>query len=135
MTFVGYPAQNLIRADSLVFEWAGDSLRSWRRRQEDHSWSPKAANPEAAVVRKNSTTLMQRGPRGCTRGEVHSIQDALQLGLIGRNDTSDVANARDHRGRYGATIALAECLRRARVWRITDFPESAGEIIPHRAAG
>ena len=50
------------------------------------------------VVRKNSTTLMQRGPRGCTRGEVRSIQDAPQLGLIGRNDASDVAHARGDLG-------------------------------------
>jgi len=40
---------------------------------------------------------MQRGPRGCTRGEVRSIQDAPQLGLIGRNDASDVAHARGWR--------------------------------------
>jgi len=54
------------------------------------------------VVRKNSTTLMQRGPRGCTRGEVRSIQDAPQLGLIGRNDASDVAHARGDLGADGA---------------------------------
>jgi len=41
---------------------------------------------------------MQRGPRGCTRGEVRSIQDAPQLGLIGRNDASDVAHARGDLG-------------------------------------
>jgi hypothetical protein len=46
------------------------------------------------VVRKNSTTLMQREPGGCTRDEVHSGPGAPQLGLIDRNDVSGVANAR-----------------------------------------
>jgi hypothetical protein len=48
----------------------------------------------ASVTRKNSTTVMQRGPRGCTRGEVRSGRSVLQLGLIARSDASDVANAR-----------------------------------------
>ena len=46
------------------------------------------------VVSKNSTTFMQRGPGGCTRGEVRSGRGAPQLGLIGRNDASGVATAR-----------------------------------------
>jgi hypothetical protein len=47
------------------------------------------------VVRKNSTTVMQRGPEGCTRGEVHSGQSVPQRGLIDQNDASDVAPARE----------------------------------------
>jgi len=39
--------------------------------------------PDSTVVRKNSTTVMQRGPRGRTRGEVHSVRSAPQLGLVG----------------------------------------------------
>jgi hypothetical protein len=46
------------------------------------------------VVRKNATTLMQRGLGGDTRGEVCSGRSARQFGLIGRNDASGVANAR-----------------------------------------
>ena len=45
------------------------------------------------VVRKNSTTVKQHGPRGCTRGEVRSIQGARPLDLIGRNDASGVEAA------------------------------------------
>jgi hypothetical protein len=37
---------------------------------------------------------MQREPKGCTRGEARSGRGAPQLGLIGRNDVSGVANAR-----------------------------------------
>jgi hypothetical protein len=37
---------------------------------------------------------MQRGSRGCTRGEVRSERCAPRLGLVGRSDASDVANAR-----------------------------------------
>jgi hypothetical protein len=48
---------------------------------------------EGTVVRKNSTTVMQRGPRGRTRGEVRSVRSALQLGLIGRNDAFGVGTA------------------------------------------
>ena len=50
--------------------------------------------PKRIVVRKNCTTLMQRGPGGCTRGEVRSRRRAPRLGLVGRNDASGVANAR-----------------------------------------
>jgi NAD(P)-dependent dehydrogenase (short-subunit alcohol dehydrogenase family) len=51
-----------------------------------------------AVVRKNSTTLMQRGPRGCTRGEVRSGRSVPQLGSIGRNDAAGVGTARGDSG-------------------------------------
>lgn len=50
------------------------------------------------VVRKNSTTLMQHGPIGCTRGEVRSGWGAPQLGLIGRNDASAVVHVRANLG-------------------------------------
>ncbi len=46
------------------------------------------------VVRKNSATVKQHGPRGCTRGEVRSIRNAPPLDLLGRNDASGVGAAR-----------------------------------------
>src|SRR5271154_2396563 len=48
----------------------------------------------SSVVRKNSTTVRRRGPRGCTRGEGRSIPGALPLDLLGRNDASGVEAAR-----------------------------------------
>jgi hypothetical protein len=47
-----------------------------------------------SVVRKNSMTVMQRGPRGRTRGEARSLRSAPQLGSIGRNDAAGVGTAR-----------------------------------------
>jgi hypothetical protein len=60
----------------------------------------KIARFEKSVVRKNSTTLMQRGPRGCTRGEVRSGRSVPQLGLIGGNDAGGVANAVENSGAH-----------------------------------
>ena len=51
-----------------------------------------------SVVRKNSTTVMQHGPRGSTRGEVRSVRSAPQLGLIGRNDAAGVGTERGDSG-------------------------------------
>src|ERR1700685_3349102 len=53
---------------------------------------------EQALSSAKTTTLMQREPGGCTRDEVRSGRGAPQLGLIGRNDVSGVANARGNLG-------------------------------------
>jgi hypothetical protein len=49
--------------------------------------------PGTTVVRKNSTTVMQRGSRSGTRGEVRSGRSVPQLGSIGRNDAAGVGTA------------------------------------------
>jgi hypothetical protein len=46
------------------------------------------------VIRNNSATLKQRGPRSCTRGEARSGRGEPRCELIGRNDV------------YGAAAAL-----------------------------
>ena len=53
---------------------------------------------KATVVRKNSTTVMQRGPRERTRGEARLKRSAPPLGLIGRSHASGVASGRENSG-------------------------------------
>jgi hypothetical protein len=45
-------------------------------------------------ARKNSASVVGRGPGGCTRGEVRSRRSAPRFGLVGRNDADDGAEAR-----------------------------------------
>jgi hypothetical protein len=52
------------------------------------------------VVRKNSTTVTQHRPRGCTRGEVRSLRGAPLLDLRGRNDAFGVEAARGYSQSY-----------------------------------
>jgi hypothetical protein len=71
--------------------------------------------PGTTVVRKNSTTVMQRGSRSGTRGEVRSGRSVPQLGSIGRNDAAGVGTARgdsgaDREGRVPRTsVAGLDC--------------------------
>ncbi len=46
------------------------------------------------VVRKNSTTVRQHRPRGCTRGEVRSLPGRSPLDMLGRNDAFGVGAGR-----------------------------------------
>ena len=50
-------------------------------------------NDKLTVLRKNSAPVMQHPPVGCTRDEVRSVRSAQQLGLVGGNDASGVADA------------------------------------------
>ena len=63
------------------------------------------------VVRKNSTTVRQNGPRGCTRAEVRLTRSAPPLDLIGRTDASGVgAGGVPHRlGKDEMILMPANC--------------------------
>jgi hypothetical protein len=94
------------------------------------------------VVRKNSTTLMQRERGGCTRDEVHSGPGAPQLGLIGRNDVSGVANARGNLGADRAgpapkkSVVGRDCNAGAKSAKFfADAPRSRGSSNPDTHAG
>ena len=76
---------------------------------------------------------MQREPGGCTRDEVRSGRGAPQLGLIGRNDVSGVANARgnlgaDREGRAPKKSAVGlDCSAAAKTVELfEDAPRSRG---------
>jgi hypothetical protein len=53
---------------------------------------------QAPCLPQKLNDIMQRGPRGRTRGEARSRQSAPQLGLLGRSDACGVASARENSG-------------------------------------
>ena len=80
-----------------VDEFARDTARAesgWCRRRRRRS-SPEKRRLSSA---KTQRPTCRCEPGGCTRDEVHSGPGAPQLGLIGQNDVSGVANARGNLG-------------------------------------
>jgi hypothetical protein len=63
--------------------------------------APTLSGSEDTVVRKNCTTLMQRGLRGCTRREVRPVRSVPRLCLIGLNGASGVGPREQIHGRIG----------------------------------
>jgi hypothetical protein len=85
---------------------------------------------------------MQREPRGCTRGEARSGPGAPQLGLIGRNDVSGVANARGNLAADRAgpapkkSVVGRDCNAGAKsAGFFADAPRSKGSSNPDTHAG
>ena len=69
-----------------------------------------AAKPRTTVVRKNTTIVMPRGPRGGTRGEVRSRRGEPRRGWAGRSDAAGVAPARGNACAEQESRVLTMCV-------------------------
>lgn len=71
--------------------------------------APTLSGSEDTVVRKNCTTLMQRGLRGCTRREVGPVRSVPRLCLIGLNVPLALGRASRFMGGSGSSGPKEEC--------------------------